>query len=430
MSGLPEDSPPSRRPGSGRPKVSKPRPSPETPSFDSEPSTFRPNPKKTRATKPRADLDSERAIDVGPGPAWWERLVFGSVSSGQLALFCRHFGSYMQSGVDITRALASLESQFARTALGPVIGRLRMGVKRGDTLAELAEKEPRTFDALFTSMIRVAEARGGIPETLRLLAKHYEARQRLIRQARSALIYPAIVLVLASGVMALLTIWLLPMFADLLKDLGTRGQSLPLPSRLLMGFADFIKNSGFIAIPVVLIGTPILILRIYKTPAGKRAIDRLMLMTPVFGPLLAKIDTTRFARTLAALLDAGVDVGSSIDLTAGVLRTEQFRDAVLDSRARVINGEPLSEALISSRRFGPDVIAVIESGEETGKLPESLNHLADDYEERVEYTVKNLGQLVQPLLMIVLGLIVLFIILAVFLPYLSILTGLAGGAPP
>lgn len=430
MSGVPEDDPPLPRAGPGRPKASKPRPAPETPPFDSESSTFRPNPKKTRAPKPRADLNPDRPIDVGPGPAWWERLVFGSVSSGQLALFCRHFGSYMQAGVDITRALASLESQFARSALGPVIGRLRMGVKRGDTLADLAAKEPRTFDALFTSMIRVAEARGGIPETLRLLAKHYEARQRLIRQARSALIYPAIVLVLASGVMALLTIWLLPMFADLLKDLGARGQALPLPSRILMGFADFIKKSGYIAIPVVLIGTPVLIFRIYKTSAGKRAIDRLMLMTPVFGGLLAKIDTTRFARTLAALLDAGVDVGASIDLTAAVLRTEQFRDAILDSRVRVINGEPLSEALGRSRWFGLDVIAVIESGEETGKLPESLQHLADDYEERVEYTVKNLGQLVQPLLMIVLGLIVLFIILAVFLPYLSILTGLSGGAPP
>ncbi len=325
--------------------------------------------------------------------------------------------------------LSSLESQFARTALGPVIGRLRAGVKRGDTLGDLAEKEPRTFDALFVSMIRVAEARGGIPETLRLLAKHYEARQRLIRQARSALIYPAIVLLLASGVMMLLTMWLLPMFASMLRELGAAGQSLPLPSRILMGFADFIKKAGVVVIPVVFVGTPVLIYKLYQTAAGKRAMDRLMLMTPVFGPLLAKIDTTRFARTLAALLDAGVDVGTSIDLTAGVLRTEQFRDAIRDTRVKIINGEPLSEALTESRRFGLDVIAVIESGEETGKLPESLNHLADDYEERVEYTVKNLGQLVQPLLMIVLGLIVLFIILAVLLPYISILSGLAGGAP-
>jgi type IV pilus assembly protein PilC len=425
MSGFPDEDPPLPRPEAGRPKPLKPRPRPT----DEDSSTFRPNPKKARASKPRADLDPDRPIDPGPGPSWWERLVFGSVSSGQLGLFCRHFGSYMQAGIDITRALSSLESQFARTALGPVIGRLRAGVKRGDTLGDLAEKEPRTFDALFVSMIRVAEARGGIPETLRLLAKHYEARQRLIRQARSALIYPAIVLLLASGVMMLLTMWLLPMFASMLRELGTRGQSLPLPSRILMGFSDFIRKAGVVVIPVVFIGTPILIYKLYQTAAGKRVMDRLMLMTPVFGPLLAKIDTTRFARTLAALLDAGVDVGSSINLTADVLHTEQFRDAIRDTRVKIINGEPLSEALTESRRFGLDVIAVIESGEETGKLPESLNHLADDYEERVEYTVKNLGQLVQPLLMIVLGLIVLFIILAVLLPYISILSGLAGGAP-
>jgi type II secretory pathway component PulF len=272
-------------------------------------------------------------------------------------------------------------------------------------------------------MIRVAEARGGIPETLRHLGHHYEARQRLIRQARAAMIYPAIVLILASGVIALLTIWLLPMFASLLKDLGSG--ELPLPSRVLMGLSWFVGKVGWMLIPAVVLGVPFLLFQAYRTEAGKRVMDRLALWIPVFGPLLTKLDTSRFARSLASLLEAGVDVGSSLDLARGIVRLDPYRQALVSVRDRVLHGAELSEALQETGRFGPDVIAVVNSGEETGKLPESLDHLANDYEEQVEYTVKNLGQLIQPLMIVVLGGIVLFIILAVLLPYINMLTGLS-----
>ncbi len=424
MSGSDDERLPPRAPGARKTKPTSTRSEADL----TEESTFRPNPKPVG--KPKTRAGSARAADAAKepveNPAWWERIVFGKVGSGQLAMFCRQFAAYMSAGVDITKTLSSLESQFARTALGPVIGRLRVGVKKGEAIAEIAAREPNTFDPLFISMIKVAEARGGIPETLKILAKHYEARQSLIRQARSALIYPAIVLFIASCVVALMTIWILPMFASLLKDIaGHGGGELPLPSRILLGFSDFVQKSGWFLIPAMLVATPIVLFRVYKTHLGKSIMDRAMLRIPVFGKLLSKIDTTRFARTLSALLDAGVDVGSSLDLTSDVLRTEPFKIAVRGLRTSVMDGEALSEALAGTRRFGPDVIAVIESGEETGKLPETLNHLADDYEEQVEYMVRNLGQLVQPLLMIMMGGLVLFIILAVLLPYISILTNLA-----
>ncbi len=152
--------------------------------------------------------------------------------------------------------------------------------------------------------------------------------------------------------------------------------------------------------------------------------DRFMMMTPVFGKLLKKLDTTRFARTLSTLLDAGVDIGSSLELTADVVRLDPLRQAIKSIRTQVIQGTDLSTAMAKTRSFGPDVIAVVNSGEETGKLPESLDHLADDYEEQVEYMVRNMGQLVQPILMVFMGGLVLFIILAVFLPYLSMISSL------
>jgi type II secretory pathway component PulF len=336
-------------------------------------------------------------------------------------MFCRQFGAYQNSGVDIGKALANLEKQFSRTALGPVIGRLAVAVKRGETLGEAAEREPQAFDRLFLSMIKVAEARGGIPETLRLLGRHYEARQSLIRQARSAMIYPICVLLVAAAVVALLSIWLLPMFATMLREFAGPSAQLPMASRVLLGFSDFVAKAGWLFFPVVIIGTPLLLLQAYKTRAGKRMIDAVLLVMPVFGGLFKKLDTARFSRTLASLIDAGVDIGSSLELTAGVVHLEPFRRAVADARLQVIQGEELSTALNQTRRFGPDVIAVVNSGEETGKLPESLNHVADDYEEQVQYTVRNLGTLIQPLLTLLLGGLVLFIILAVFLPYISIL---------
>jgi type II secretory pathway component PulF len=434
MSRFPEDPPPlppgRRRPApdpASDPKVGRG-------GKGSEYSTFRPNPAgpgrgvkprglKAGGPKPRGDATFE--IPEG-GPNWWERILFGRVSSGQLAQFCRQFGAYLHAGVDFNRALSSLERQFTHTALGPVTARLQVAIRRGSNLEEAMAREPKTFGPMFLSMMKVAEARGGVPETLKLLAQHYEARQRLIRQARSAMIYPIIVLVVAGAVIGLITVFLLPIFVSLLQDIS-RGAQLPFPSRALMAFSQFVRSMGWWLIPVILLGTPLLLIWLYKSGRGKGIMDRLVLMTPVFGSLCRKVDTTRFARTLSVLLEAGLDFGSSIDLTAHVLMMSPIQKAVRSCREKVLGGKDLSATLADTRQFGPDVIAVISSGEETGKLPESLAHLADDYEEQVEVMVRNLGQLVQPLLIVILGGIVLFIILAVLLPYIQALTSLSRG---
>ncbi len=285
-------------------------------------------------------------------------------------------------------------------------------------------RERQVFGPMYLSMIKVAEVRGGVPETLKMLAHHYEARQRLIRQARSAMIYPTIVLIIAGAVVALISIFLLPVFANILRDIAGRHQ-LPAVSEALLAFSSFVKWGGWWLIPLVMIGTPFFLVHAYKTREGKRVMDRLALMTPVLGQLCRKLDTSRFARTLSVLLDAGVDVGTSIDLTADVLVMSPIRRSVRSARAKIVGGKELSEILDESHQFYPDVIAIVSSGEETGKLPESLAHLADDYDEQVTMMVKNLGQLVQPLLIVILGGVVLFIILAVFLPIIQLITTLA-----
>ncbi|QEH32662.1 Type II secretion system protein F [Aquisphaera giovannonii] len=442
MSRIPDD------PENPRPRPKRPAGGSRPPSGGDGGSTFRPNPTYSagggggagggaarskgpadRPTKSRSGSPGVGFREVlAPEAKWYERILFGKVSSGQLAQFCRQFAAYLSAGVAYDKTLTSLSQQFARSALGPVVGRMKQAIKAGSTLEEAMAREPAAFNTMFLSMIRVAEARGGVPETLRMMGDYYESRQRMIRQARSAMIYPTIVLTMAIAVGLLIAIFLLPMFADMLKELGRRGGGLPLPSRALMAFSDFVRTPyGLIMIGMVLVGGPFLLLRYYRTPGGKATLDPLIMRFPVFGQLLRKLDISRFARTLSALLDAGVGVGESMDLTAGVMTLTPMRHVLEAAKDDVMHGKELSKALVPSGLFPADVLAVLESGEETGQTPEVLAHLADDYDEQVEVMVKSLGHLVQPLVTVFVGAIVLFIILAVFLPYIQMITGLSGG---
>ncbi|MEO6810844.1 MAG: type II secretion system F family protein [Isosphaeraceae bacterium] len=390
-----------------------------------QPAVSKPMPAKAASKPKRRADDLDSALPETGGPGRLERFVFGSISTAHLAKFCRQFAAYQEAGVDLLKSLTSLERQFARTALGPVLGRLQLAVRRGDALSEAMSREQQVFDSLFLSMVRVAEARGGIPETLRMLANHYEARQRLMRQARSAMIYPVVVLSIASLVIGLLTVFVLPKMLEMMQEMSNKGPaSFPLPTRILIGFSAFMQHYGWWAVPLALVGSVFFLLRAYRTPAGKSAIDELCLYIPVLGSLLRKIDTTRFARTLSTLLEAGVDMGTSLDLTADVLHLTPFRRVVRGARVNVVEGSELSDALNASRRFSPDVIAIIGTGEETGKMPETLAKLADDYEEQVTYMVKNLGSLIQPLLMVVLGGFVLFVVVSFVMAYVTMLSNL------
>ncbi len=411
---------PSRRPPPLPPEASTFRPNP---AGEAAPGAAKPRKKKATSRADRDPLDAKPLIPAD-GPKWWERILFGRVSSGQLAQFSRQFASYLNAGVDILRSLSSLEKQFGGTALGPVIGRMQVAIKRGASLEDAMARETSTFGPMYLSMIRVAEARGGVPETLKMLAQNLEARQRLIRQARSAMIYPTIVLIVAGLVVTLLSIYILPLFASLLRDIS-RNTTLPLASRLLMAFSTFVQYAGWWLMPLLLFGSPFLLARLYRTAPGKAIMDRAVLWMPVFGQLCRKLDTSRFARTMSVLLDAGLDFGSAIDLTGDVVVMTPIRRAVRQSKEKVLAGQELGTTLEKSGQFSPDVIAVITTGEETGKLPESLEHLADEYDEQIAVMVKNLGHLVQPLVTIILGVIVLFIILAVILPIIQMISSLA-----
>jgi type II secretory pathway component PulF len=370
----------------------------------------------------RATPEPESTIGTA---RWYQWQLFGRINTTQLVNFCRQFANYLDAGVNLNRALESLRRQYDRSALGPVIGRLQLAVRRGESLTDAMGRDSAVFDPFFLSMMRVAEVRGAVPEMLRMLSIQLDNRQRLIRQTKSALIYPMFVIFLSIAVAALLTILILPTLVGVMEDLVRRKNiELPLPTRMLMDLSDFIVRLGWWAIPATLFGSAFALVGLYRIELGKMVLDEVILLLPVIGALVRWIDTTRFARTLASLLEAGVDIGSSLILTADTLLLIPLRRAVLRSREGILEGEPLSASVGATNRFPMDLVAIMNSAEETGRLPEMLTMVADEYEEKIDYTVKNLGSFLQPVIILIVGGMVGFIAIAFLMGYTAIIADL------
>jgi type II secretory pathway component PulF len=377
----------------------------------------------------QAQTAGPRRITTEPpatiGKASWYRRAFGRVATKHLVNFCRQFTTYLDAGINLYPALESLRRQYERTALGPVIGRLQLAVRRGQSLTDAMSAEPGAFDDYFLSMMRVGEVQGSVPETLRLLAGEYESRQRMVRQTKSALIYPAFVIFVSVVVSALLTILVLPPLVAIMREvIREKRIDLPGPTQLLIQISDFIVAGGWWGIPLTLFGAVALVAGLYRLERGKAVLDRVLLRLPVVGQLLWKIDTTRFCRTLSTLLDAGVDIRSSLELTSDTLLLVPMRRAVLHARDSIVQGESLSASIEVTNRFSPEISALIRSGEETGRLPEMMRMVADQYEEQVEFMVKNLGTLLQPIVTIVVGGVVFFVAVAFFMGYAEVIANL------
>jgi type IV pilus assembly protein PilC len=379
---------------------------------------------------------SSVSIEAGANlarPYWTELSLFGKASSKLMAAFCRQFAAYLESGVTLVRALDSLRRQFKGTVLGPVVGRLGLEVRRGSSLTDAFNSDAGSYDRLFITTMHAAEARGAVPETLKMLSEHYVSRQRIHRQARSALIYPSIVIFLTACLGTLLTVWVLPILVDLLTDLVKHTPpkrlvnfSLPWPTRTLMGLSEFVRQGGWWIIPTVLAALFLGPWILYRTRPGKTVLDYLALHVPLLGNFLLMIDSSRFARTLSALLGSGIDIGSSLELSSEVVTLVPLRNAVLRSRDAVMEGASLAASLSASRLFPGELVTVVESGEETGRLPEILLPLADDYDDQIEHFVKDIGNLIQPLILVLLGGLVRFVVIAFVLGYTTVLSRLSG----
>lgn len=377
-----------------------------------------------RVTAARAAAARPRAH--GQSAAGSIMASFGRVSGRDLAIFCRQFATMVDAGVSLVRCLAVLEEQTGSARLRQIIREIQAAVEAGETLSRALSRWPRIFSNLFVGLVRAGEVGGVLDETLNRLAVFMEENERLRRKVKSSMTYPVLVLVFATGVVIGLVTFVLPKFIEVFNDLGI-SDKLPLPTRIMVQVSNFLTTRYY-----VLIGGVVLLVLVVsqygRTRIGRRHMDWIKLKLPIFGKLNHKICIARFSRTLSTLLVSGVPILQALETVAGAVDNEIMSDAILASRAAIREGEQIGDPLQRSGMFPPMVVQMVAIGEETGSLDAMLSKIADFYESEVDATLASLTAALEPLLIVILGVVVGFIVISMFLPLVHAISELQSGA--
>lgn len=349
---------------------------------------------------------------------------FQRVKGTDLSIFCRQFSTMIDAGVSLVRSLDVLAEQSQNPKLRRIIADLRYEVESGNSLSKAMSKYPTVFNSLFVGLIRAGEVGGVLEEALQRLSTFLEKDVELNRKIKAAMTYPALVTVVAIGIVLFLTLRIIPEFARIFKDLGLK--DLPPLTQFLVDFSDFLLNKFWICALIVFFFW-VAFKMFVRTRFGRRAWDRFKLKVPVFGKLNHKVALARFSRTLSTLLASGVPILQAMETVAGAVANEILSDAILDARARVREGDVISEPLRKSRMFPPMVVHMIAIGQESGSLDTMLSKIADFYDGEVDAAIAALTAAIEPILIVFLGVVVGVIVIAMFLPLLSVINGLSGG---
>ncbi|MCC6403627.1 MAG: type II secretion system F family protein [Fimbriimonadaceae bacterium] len=351
---------------------------------------------------------------------------YGKVKLGNLAVFCRQFSTMVDAGVSLVRCLDVLSRQTQDPKLKKILLDIGERVEGGESLSRAMQRHPRTFNNLFVGLIRAGEVGGVLEETLQRLAGFLEADVALRRKVKSALTYPVLVLIAAIGIVIFLVTWIVPQFAALFKDIGLKDTDFPAMTKFLIDLSAHFRERWLViivSVVVIVFGWKLFV----STKFGRRAADRMKLYVPVFGKLHHKVCMARFSRTMGTLLTSGVPILQAMETVAGTVGNTIMADAVLDARARIREGDRIGDPLEESKMFPPMVVHMIGVGEESGSLDFMLQKIADFYENEVEATLASLTAALEPVLIVFLGFIVGFIVIAMFLPLIKVIEGLSSG---
>jgi len=347
---------------------------------------------------------------------------YGRVKLSDLAIFARQFSTMLDAGVSLIRCLDVLQAQTNNARLRKILMDLSARVESGESLSRSMARHPKAFSQLIIGLIRAGEVGGVLEESLQRIAGFLEKDVELRRKIRSALTYPVIVLLAAVGIVIFLVSWLVPQFAQLFKELGIK--DLPAPTQFLVDLSALFTQRYYvvlIAVAAVFIAYKLFV----STRVGRRVADRVKLRVPVFGPLHHKIVMARFSRTMGTLLASGVPILQAMETVAGVVGNSVVSDAVIESRARIREGEKIADPLQRSKMFPPMVVHMVSVGEESGSLDHMLNKIADFYENEVEMTIASLTAAIEPVMIVLLGFIVGFIVISMFLPMIEVISNLS-----
>ncbi len=353
---------------------------------------------------------------------------YGKVKLNDLSVFCRQFSTMVDAGVSLVRCLDVLGSQTANPRLKKVLSDVGERVEGGESLSRAMQRHPKTFSNLFIGLVKAGEVGGVLEESLQRLSGFLEKDVELRRKVKAAMTYPALIAIMATGIVIFLVTWFVPQWAAILTDLGLKAKDLPAPTQFLIDISNAIKYSWYFVITGIVV--LIFAYRLFvSTRFGRRVADRVRLKLPVFGKLHHKVCMARFSRTMGTLLTSGVPILQAMETVAGTVGNSIMADALMEARARIREGDRIGDPLEQSRLFPPMVVHMIGVGEESGSLDFMLQKIADFYEGEVEAALASLTSAIEPIMIVSLGFIVGFIVIAMFLPLVDVISKLsAGGA--
>ncbi|MBW8769607.1 MAG: type II secretion system F family protein [Gemmatimonadetes bacterium] len=341
-----------------------------------------------------------------------KRKTGGKISMRDVVIFTRQFSTMINAGLPLVQALDILAKQSENRALKDVTRAVVFDVESGHTVADALRKHPKAFTDLYVNMVAAGEAGGILDTILMRLATFLEKNDALVRKVKGAMIYPGVIMSVAAIAIVVLLLFVIPVFEKMFESVG---MPLPLPTRVVISMSRFLQSFWWAVIGAFMFAGWSL-KKYYATPDGKLAIDKLLLKMPVLGDVLRKSAVSRFTRTLGTLIGSGVSILDGLEITAKTAGNRVIQDAIMESRASIAGGETISAPLQKSQVFPPMVISMIAVGEQTGGLDEMLSKIADFYDEEVDAAVSGLLSLMEPVMIVFLGVVVGGMVVAMYLP--------------
>jgi type IV pilus assembly protein PilC len=343
------------------------------------------------------------------------KLSFGApkVKDKDIVIFTRQLATMIDAGLPLVQCLDILGTQTENKTLQKTVNQVRTDVESGATFADALKKHPKIFDALYCNMVAAGEAGGILDTILGRLAAFMEKFAKIKGQIKSAMIYPAIILFVAVAVVSLLLVVVVPMLANIFVEAKMQ---LPFPTRVVMAFSNFLKGWGGLSLLLAAVGIFVGLKQFRKTEQGLRTTDGIALKVPVAGSLIQRVAVAKFTRTLGTLLTSGVPILEGLLIVSRTAGNKVVEEAILATRQSVSEGKTLADPLGRAKIFPAMVVSMISVGEATGALDNMLNKIADFYDDEVDSAVAALTSMLEPMLMIFLGVVVGFVIVAMYMP--------------
>jgi type IV pilus assembly protein PilC len=346
----------------------------------------------------------------------------GSIKMRDIVIFTRQFSTMINAGLPLVQALDILAKQSENKALKDVTRAVVFDVESGHTVADALKKHPKAFSDLYVNMVAAGEAGGILDTILMRLATFLEKNDALVRKVKGAMIYPGVIMSVAAIAIVVLLLFVIPVFEKMFESVG---MPLPLPTRVVISMSRFLQSFWWLVIGGFMFAGWSL-KKYYATSDGKLAIDKMLLKMPVLGDVLRKSAVSRFTRTLGTLIGSGVSILDGLEITAKTAGNRVIQDAIMESRASIAGGETISAPLQKSQVFPPMVISMIAVGEQTGGLDEMLSKVADFYDEEVDAAVSNLLSMLEPVMIVFLGVVVGGVVISMYMPLFSLIGKLSG----